>query len=602
MIHTKILRFQGLLFISFAVMIGFAQEKNVPNKESSEIVKAAQSVPTPDLKQTAIEAINNETDRAKDYDYLRDRITIWTRAADIIWDIDSEKARKLLRDSYSLTKDAVAIKSDKDSKFIIGLKNDNLQRKLKTEILFIAQKRDAKLVKELIDSFEKEDAEQLEKFRNSPTLFGSSSFSKRQLAALAAILAKTDPKKSVEYAIASLGFGVPQEFNEVFKSLLASNRTIAGELFSEATSHFLSDNSLNLYDGLILSGYLSLTQISDSEQETARRLLVGAFLREQRVWHSIREQRLTDQGLPEVVLSTSQSLHWLFQIYYPERVGEVESFIRQVSLTLSKPADFADEKISESKSSNDAEALLELAEKENNIENKNALYLEAALAFAKRKSFVRALSAASNATDETKRMAVENYIRRLQAEHLVESKEFNEANKVIEKIQEPELRAETVVIFAKKARAEKQDQAATQILIDTQKFLEKSFSSIQDARAYLWLASAYTSFDPLLGFDLMGSAIKRANQAKDFIELSSSPKIIHLGGKSNQAVIIGDSKGDFRPGFKSLAKQNLTQTLLLAENFENKFLRGIAVLASASAVIEEEIRKEKAAKQKSQIR
>lgn len=169
----------------------------------------------------------------------------------------------------------------------------------------------------------------------------------------------------------------------------------------------------------------------------------------------------------------------------------------------------------------------------------------------------------------------------------------------MDKISEPELRVETTVLFAKKAKQKKENQLATQVLIDTQKVLEKSFSSVPYARAYLWLGSAYASFEPVLGLDLMYSAIKRTNQTKDFTELSSTPKIIHLGGKSNQAVIIGNSIGDFREGFKTLAKQNFGQTLLLAENFENKFLRGIAVIASASAVIEEENKKQEATKQKS---
>jgi hypothetical protein len=604
MLIIKISKLQNILVILCLVSLGFAQQTNTSNKKSSGTANINQtsSDRTPNLKQQALDAIYQEIDRAKSYNDLRDRITVWTLAADAIWSEDPQKAGKLLRDAYSLTKDAIAVKSENDSKIAIALKNDRLQRKLKTEILLVAQKHDIKLVKQLLDSFEAEDVEQLEKIRNSPTLLGSSSFAKRQLAAFAANLAKTDPQKAVGYAIGSLGFGVPQEFSEIYKSLLVSNPFYARQLFSEATTQFLSDNSLNLYDALILSSYLNFTQISEPDKEIAQRLLAGAFARQQRVWQAIQEQRLTDPNLPDVVLATSQSLYRLFQAHYPERLGEVESFIRQVSLTLSKPSNFADEKISESKNFNDAEALLDQAEKEKTEENRNALYLEAALAFARKKEFTRALDAAFHATDEIKREAVENYVRRLQSENLVEKNEFYEAIKVMDKINEPELRAETTVLFAKKAQQKKENQLAAQVLVDTQKILEKSFSSVPNARAYLWLGSAYASFNPILGLDLMYSAIKRTNQTKDFIELSSSPKIIHLGGKSNQAVIIGDSKGDFREGFKTLAKQYFNQTLLLAENFENKFLRGIAVIASASAVIEEENKKEKTAKQKSPIK
>lgn len=583
----------------------FAQQNKPVVNKASTAPKSNQNstVTTSELKRQALEAISQEVSRAKNYEYLRDRIVVWTSAADIIWENDPLEAKKLLRNAYYLTKDATAATSKDDRKFVVALKNDQLQRSLKTAILLVAQKREPKLVKELIDSINKlEDAEQLKESHDSPALLGSSSFAKRQLAAFAASLCKTDPQKAVEYAIQSLDFGVPQEFGEIFKCLLASNPVYARQLFSDATTRFLSDNSSNLYDGLILSSYLNLTRISESERDVAQRLLAGSFLREQRVWQGVQEGHLTDPAIPEVILATSQSLFRLYQIYYPERLGELEGFIRQVSIKFSKQPEFADEKISESKSQDDAESLLEQAEKEINGENKNALYLEAALAFAKKEDFTKALNTAFNATDETKRKAVENYIRRMQAENLVKKDDFYDAIKVIEKIQEPELRAETTIIFAKNARRKKEQQLSANVLIDTQKVLEKSFSSASDARAYLWLASAYTSFDPVLGFDLMGSAINRANQAKDLVELNSTPKIIHLGGKSNQAVIIGDSKEDFRAGFKALAKQNLTQTLLLAENFENKFLRGISVLASASAIIEQENKKEKTGKPKPQAK
>ena len=578
-----------LLSISLLSLSSFAQQISGPNKTPTPNLK---SDPTLTLKalevRQALDAVYREIDRAKSYENLRERVAVWTTAADILWKDDPQIARKLLRDAFSLAKDATAISFDKDPPYIIALKNDALQRKLKTEVLLIAQKRDTKLVKELIDSFEEEDVKKLDKLRNSPAVFGSTSFTKRQIASFAAILAKTDPKRAVEYADLSLDFGIPQELNDVFRELLASNSIYARQLFLDATNHFLSDNTLNLYDGLILSGYLNLTRISEEEQEITKKLLAKGLLREQLVWQAIQEGRMTDQMLPGVVLSTSKLLYPLFAKYFPERLGDIETFIRQVSQRLAKPADFTESATPDSQAQDDADALITKAEKEPDDENKEGWYLEASMAFAKKKDFVRALEAASHAKDEIKRKAVENYVRRKQSESLIVTGDLYEAIKVIDKIEEPELRAEITVIFAKKAGDQKKSLLATQVVIDTQKFLEKSFSSISYARAYLWLGSAYTTLDPLIGYDLMGSAIKRANQTTDFIELENTPKIIHFGGKSTQAVMVGNSQGDFRSGFRVLGKQNFIQTLSLAENFENKFLRGVAVLASAAAVLEEE--------------
>lgn len=579
----------------------FAQGTKSQSSIPSTKPDATNSNPDEDccLKQQALDAIKQEISRAKDYEFLRDRITVWTLAADALWEHDSLEARQLLRDAFTKATGAVAVTSEKDSNFVKAQRNDKLRESLRTDILLVAQNHDVTLVRELIASIEKEDSDELRKLHDIPSLFGSSSFEKRQLASFAAILAKSNPKIAVEYGIESLGFGVPSEFTDVYKSLLQTNPFYAKQLFQEAAKYYLNENSLNLYDGLIIGGYLRLTQVPDDDIEIAHQLLNGALQREKRVWQTIQAQSSAEPNIADVVLATSKTLHGLYETYYPERLGEIESFIRVVSLALSKPPDFAEETIAESKSFNEPETLLEQAGKVANEEARNARYFEAALGFARRGDFPLAFVAASRATDGEKRDAVENYVRRLHAENLINQTDFLGALKVIDKISEPELRAEATVVFARKEHQQKEVQFATQLLIDTQKALDDSFFSISTARAYLWLGSAYTTLDPALGFDVMESAIKRANQTKDLIELNPTPKIVYLGENSNQVIIIGNSKGDFRPGFKILAKQRFVQTLLLAERFENKFFRGIAVITSAAAVLEEESERRKTTKPKS---
>ena len=147
---------------------------------------------------------------------------------------------------------------------------------------------------------------------------------------------------------------------------------------------------------------------------------------------------------------------------------------------------------------------------------------------------------------------------------------------------------EAVFEFVRQARERKDPVAGYQAIVETQKFLEKSFASAEHARAYLWFGSAYATLEPAAGFELVGSAIKRANQSKDLVELATTPKMLSLGGKSTQAILVADARCDFRPGFRALSKLNLTQSLSLAETFENKFFRGLAVLATASSIINSE--------------
>jgi tetratricopeptide (TPR) repeat protein len=593
------LKFYALALAFFLAPQAFTQSKEQPPGPKAQKTIQSQPVKPAEIKRQALDAIDREIARAASYENLRDRISIWTTAADIIWDEDPLKARTLLRDSYALTMQATAEKAPGEKKFMVALKNDGLRRKLKTDILLVAQKHDLKLIKELLDSAEPEDTKELEELHNSPLTFGTASFSKRQLASFAALLAKTEPKKAVEYALASMGYGVPQEFNDIFRSLLASDPASAKKLFSLATDQYIRENSLNLYDGLILAGYLNLEPVNGQDEDTARRLLDAALSREQRVWSMYSQKVLTDEMVPGVVISTSQTLYRLFRAHNSDQAGNVESFIRQVSPAISDRQEFSDETVSDSIAAGDPEALLEKAEKEVNEDNKNALYLEAALAYAGKKRFEKALSAASQAKNEIKRGPVEDYIRSKQVQYLVNKGELYDAMPVIERITDPESRAEVTIEFAKKAQKTTQKPLALQVLNDTQKVYEKSFNSTPNARAYIWLGSAYTALDYAAGYDIMDSAIKRVNQTRDFTELNSTVKLVHLGGKSNVALTVGNSKGDFRSGFRTLARKNFDQTLLLAENFENKFFRGTAVITSAAAVLDDERLKQTAVKQSS---
>jgi hypothetical protein len=169
--------------------------------------------------------------------------------------------------------------------------------------------------------------------------------------------------------------------------------------------------------------------------------------------------------------------------------------------------------------------------------------------------YVRAREVAGRADNLDKRAVVLTYINRQEAEELIKQGELLRASRVIERIEDPEIRVEAVVSFAKTGRKKEPDLTRT-VLEDTRKTLEKDAGSAAQSRAYLWLASSYAVFDPVLSFELMNSAVKFANKTKDFTALSSEMRLVHLSRKSDIAIPIGTSKGDFLPGFKLLGRRD----------------------------------------------
>lgn len=489
----------------------------------------------------------------------------------------------MLRDAYSLITSAEAPEREGDSKASLGLRTTALQGMLRSEVLAVTQKHDPKLLQELMADF-KENPKRLTALHNRPTVFGSSSFQKQALAAMAVRLAPTEPQRAVAYALESLGYGVPQEFGPLFKILADNDGKYGYELFAKTTSIFLADPSTNLYDAVILSTYLRVIPQPESDRQLVQQFLNGTLGRMNNAWKSDQSSETHDPVVKGALLFAAGQLYGFYRIYLPEKVPEVEELIRQVGGTSADQQSESEELNSKGEAQTDVEKILERAEKEANEENRDALYLEAALMLSKEGNYARALEVASRANNLKRRGAVITFIRREQAENLIKQRELFSAAKIIEQIDDPELRVELTVLLAQ-AGKKTSGELTRAVLEDTRRLLEKNVGSTIHARAYLWLASAYATFEPLLSFDLMTSAVKFANKARDFNDLSSESRFIHLGGKSNKAIAVGTAKGDFLPGFKLLAPANFAAAGTIAESFDSQLFRGLATVAVAEAIV-----------------
>ena len=101
---------------------------------------------------------------------------------------------------------------------------------------------------------------------------------------------------------------------------------------------------------------------------------------------------------------------------------------------------------------------------------------------AKDGKYVRAREIASRADNLEKRAVVLTYINRQEAEDLIKRGELFSASRVIDPIEDPELRVEAIVSFAK-SRSKKEPDLTRNLLEDTRKLLEKDAGSVVRSRA-----------------------------------------------------------------------------------------------------------------------
>lgn len=538
------------------------------------------------LRWSALNAIEKEVERARSYGQVRARVVVWTSAADALWDFEPAKARSLLRDAYEQVESAAAPARPSEREALRNVRTTALRGQLRADLLLVAQRHDPALVEELTRGAKaEENKEQALAVHNEPQVFGSSSLQKRNLALLAARLAATEPGKAVDYAVESLGYGVPQEFNEVFRALIAADPGAAHQLFERATAYFGADPSPNLYDAMILSAYLRLIPRPEPDTRLVRAFLDAALARIKRVREQSLQPGAGDEGLRSALFLTLNQLQTFYAVYWPERAGEVGAYAHQLGQEVRPEERAAEELFPTETSRNDVESILARAAGEKDEDDRDALYLQAALSLSRKGEHERALDAAGRARGGQRRDAVLAYVRRALIQSLISRGELYDAAGAARKIESPEERADVTVLIVAAARKKRDVGLAMSVLQETQKLLAGGSGSASQARAYLWLASSYTTIDTSAGFELMAAAIKAANGAKELEDVRSEPRYLQLGGSSRLAVQVGDNKGDFRAGLRLLARSDFGRTIALAESFENELLRGVSVVTAATSVL-----------------
>ena len=533
------------------------------------------------LRKQAIGLLDKELDRSKSYNREKDRIIVSSRIADVTWVINPQRGKQLLREAYALLANVKAEAGEKEDSASLNVRTSALRESLRSEVLSVAQKHDAALFQELLGSI-KENTKKVAELHNRPEVFGSSSLQKRALVSMAVKEVSSDQEKAIDYAVRSLGYGVPEEFSELFKALIISNRPSATKLFAKATDVFVAEDSTNLYDAVILSSYLRLIPQPEPDTQLVRRFLNGAFERMNRVWLANQNAQPKDEMIGGALMVTSRHLYPFYKLYWPEKSNELERLIRELAgMSSDVPRE---ELLPREPTADTIEEKIARASEAKNEEDRDALYLEAALMLAKDGKYVRAREIASRAESLDKRTVVLTYINRQEAEELIKRGELLNAARVIERIEDPEVRVEAVVSFAKSGRKKEPDLTRT-VLEDTRKTLEKDTGSAAYSRAYLWLASSYAVFDPVLSFELMNSAVKFANKAKDFYTAGPEMRLIYLSRKSGKVIPVGTAKGDFFPGFKLLGRNDFWQAVSIAEQFESQLLRGLSIVAVAEPIL-----------------
>lgn len=574
----------ALLLVSPATL---AQKTPAPKSPAPAAKKPAPPAFTEPQKLDAVNLLVKEIARARFYRRPSHAARVMYEAADVLWDYRDTVAEKALRDAWALTERPLDDEGKTKGAERDPFATHQLRTELRTGILAVAERHKPELVKVFLETIE-EKTEDAGASHADPIVFGTGSVREQQLAELALALAPTDPSRAVELASQSLDYGMPSELQGIFKELVASNQSLAHDLFARTVRVFAADVSPNLYDAMFVASYLRVLPRPESDAALVKTFLDAALERLSRQ----RGQQVssTDQGtgVRSAMLTVINYLQPFFQLYDPERANELVMLSQQLRPEIPSAQYEADAlNLTSADNPNAPENILSRAASEKNADTRDALYTQAALRFANQKKFERAFDALNSAREGERRTQFETYLRFQYAKYLAETGELNDASKTLEKIADPEMRAEATVIVSNAARKKQDLILARYVLDQTVKLFNDRPGSAPHARAYLWIASAYAVVDPPPAFELMRSAVAAVNNAPTLQELYPPRKFMMAGGTLSEGINMGGTGSDFRPGFRALARTDYTRAAQIADNLKNDLFRGLAIVSVATAVLKE---------------
>ena len=233
--------------------------------------------------------------------------------------------------------------------------------------------------------------------------------------------------------------------------------------------------------------------------------------------------------------------------------------------------------------------LLDQAENATDSDSKDSLYAQAALAADQGGDIDRAFDISGKISDRDYRAQAKSWVSYDAASHAMKDKHFDDARRFASQVDDVEQYVTLFTQIATEALQEKDQPRATELLNDAAHRVNAAADSQGKVRALLSIASVYSGFDQMRGFEVISDAVQAANKVREYDpDQGSAINTRTLGNnKSTTMRMITSSDGlDISRTLGVLAKSDFDRSLLLAQSLENKTLRITSTIAIASAAFD----------------
>jgi hypothetical protein len=526
-------------------------------------------------------------DQARASDDLEFAVRAQSQAATLLWPHDRDRARLIFRRAFQ------SLSSRPGLTLTAG-------QQLRTELLNQIAARDPELAEELAramaDSLDiskdgcasglngaacdqaKGTASQPATDSNVASAQGNAE-RRELLISVALQVVERDPQRAMALGQLSLALGISQNFSRLLMLMRTVEAGLADLLFSAAVARLEQSQGADLAEIHMLGSYLVATVNSSSKQPVNKAVVVkyldltfGQVTRRAEIALRASYDKTARADESAALYFIERQLSDLFAQYLPDRVALLQRRIAEMNDAM--PHNQAID-LSSLRTSGPMEIAYEAREASNDDE-RDSLTARAAMAWLSKGEVREAHASAGKISDAKLRDRVLGQIvRRYIAEGQIE-----DGIAVARRIEADTSRVEALVMLSGAALALKDRVRATELLNESEGYLVRGQPTLPRALSLLKIASSFSAFDVVRGFEVMQTAVKAINEIAGKQEESKRAQPLEASAaldKERFKGVLYDS--EFESTLAVLARADFDRALLLAQQLSGKDASVVAQIA-----------------------
>jgi hypothetical protein len=548
-------------------------------------------------------------------------VQVLTDAADLLWEDEPSQAAKWLRKAWNVTDQISSNPSDPNLKaFFIH----SAQGQFRTMVLNVAHRHDRKLAEEFLAQIS-HNAPNDKKDRGA---FDDRTGRSEQLLSMAQQVLDSNPQEAFTLAESSLSDGVSYSLQNVLTRLRAKNVQLANRLFDLALARFVGTPP-DPSEAQILAGYLfqpgltfsansagrpmlvlnpgqqNLSAVAGSEPERAKGFLIAVYRR--LLTQPVAIETPEGKQRAQQILVLGNLISRRYAEFAPEVGPAVQGFLEQLQRQLMPEGRTRSESTSQTSDSGDttepltrAEAydrriseMEERAEKESNAAFRKVDYLNAVVA-TKPEDYVRANRIAEKIEDDDLRADAISFVLYRAALFFADKTQVEKAIEIIPTIKDASRRAVVKIAIAQRLLLSKSEKAAPEdvtlthqrvldLLGDIDREFEKEEPSSRAAKILMGTTAVLAKVDKDQALTSLVQTVRMINRLDRFDLRNAAAPNLGISAVTNSTATIATPKigFDFRSAIEPLIEMNFEQIDAIAERLTMKELRGVGRLEAA---------------------